>query len=144
MDKLQKREERAIKREQEWQIEKRILEIESKIKAEQKPFKRKLTASKLLIAFLFLNCTIVEIFVGIITVASIKVALVTGMSPDFSPLLAIVGAVVSEVIGYSVYSLKSAKENSLNGITYLNAQHEHEMEMLSFNNDDIDEENGLG
>ena len=42
-------------------------------------------------------------------------------NPDFTPLVALIGAVVSEVVGYAVYALKSAKENTVGGITYESA-----------------------
>ena len=38
--------------------------------------------------------------------------------PDFTPLVTLIGAVVSEVIGFGVYSLKSTKENTVGGIVY--------------------------
>ena len=46
------------------------------------------------------------------------------LSPDFTPLVTLVGAIVSEVIGYAVYAIKAAKENCANGITYMKVQHE--------------------
>lgn len=38
--------------------------------------------------------------------------------PDFGPLLALIGAVIGEVIGYAIYALKSIKENTKDGIIY--------------------------
>lgn len=40
------------------------------------------------------------------------------LAVDFSPLTALIGAIVTEVIGYAVYSIKSMKENTKGGITY--------------------------
>ena len=48
------------------------------------------------------------------------------MAPDFSPLVALIGAVIGEVIGFAVYSLKSAKENTKNGIVYEQAMLEYQ------------------
>ena len=41
-----------------------------------------------------------------------------GNSIDFSPLVTLIGSVIGEVIGFAIYSLKSAKENSEGGIVY--------------------------
>ena len=40
------------------------------------------------------------------------------IAPDFTPLVTLIGAVISEVIGYAVYSLKAMKENTSGGIVY--------------------------
>ena len=44
---------------------------------------------------------------------------------DFSPLVTLIGAVVSEVIGFAVYAIKATKENTANGITYMVAQQQY-------------------
>ena len=41
---------------------------------------------------------------------------------DFSPLVTLIGAVVTEVMGFAVYAVKATKENTANGITYMMAQ----------------------
>jgi hypothetical protein len=41
-----------------------------------------------------------------------------------TPLTTLIGAVISEVVGYAVYSLKAAKENTIGGIQYLQAENE--------------------
>lgn len=82
------------------------------------------TTSKLLIFFLFLNCTLIEIFTCWTTVKAIQIAPELGMI-DFTPLTTLIGAVVSEVIGFAIYSIKSAKENSANGIVYEMAMKEN-------------------
>ena len=46
----------------------------------------------------------------------------TGNPMDFSPLVTLIGAVVTEVIGFAVYAVKATKENTANGITYMMAQ----------------------
>lgn len=80
--------------------------------------KKKIPTSKKLIAFLFTNCTLIELFVAFITWRSLELSTVTLIQPDFTPLITIVGAVVGEVIGYAIYSIKSTKENTKGGITY--------------------------
>jgi hypothetical protein len=49
-------------------------------------------------------------------------------APDFSPLITLIGAVVSEVIGFAIYSIKAAKENTKGGIVYESAMRELNME----------------
>lgn len=117
------KEEREITiKEHRWQREKEVLERKYKLKQEKKEFKKrflpKISTSKLLIFFLFLNCTIIELFTGFVTLKSLDLTTLTMANPDFTPLVTLIGAVVSEVVGYAVYALKSAKENTAGGITY--------------------------
>lgn len=125
-----KNEKEILKQTQEWTREKAILEKEFSLKADKKNFyakyKKKISTSKLLIFFLFLNCTIIELFTGWVTFKSIELSTITSMGPDFSPLVALIGAIVGEVIGFAVYSLKSAKENTKNGIVYEQAMLEYQ------------------
>ena len=117
------KEERDITiKEHRWQREKEVLEKKYKLKQEKREFKKqflpKISTSKLLIIFLFINCTIIELFTGFVTLKSLDLTTLTMANPDFTPLVALIGAVVSEVVGYAVYALKSAKENTAGGITY--------------------------
>lgn len=117
------KEERDITiKEHRWQREKEVLEKKYKLKQEKREFKKqflpKISTSKLLILFLFINCTIIELFTGFVTLKSLNLTTLTMANPDFTPLVALIGAVVSEVVGYAVYALKSAKENTAGGITY--------------------------
>lgn len=117
------KEERDITiKEHRWQREKEVLERKYKLKQEKREFKKqflpKISTSKLLILFLFINCTIIELFTGFVTLRSLDLTTLTMANPDFTPLVALIGAVVSEVVGYAVYALKSAKENTAGGITY--------------------------
>jgi hypothetical protein len=50
------------------------------------------------------------------------------MAPDLTPLVTLIGAVVSEVIGFAIYSIKAAKENTKGGLVYDKAMKELEME----------------
>lgn len=117
------KEERDITiKEHRWQREKEVLERKYELKQEKREFKKqflpKISTSKLLIFFLFINCTIIELFTGFVTLKSLDLTTLTMANPDFTPLVALIGAVVSEVVGYAVYALKSAKENTAGGITY--------------------------
>lgn len=119
---MTERERDLIIAERRWQKEKPLREREYKLKEDQRQFKEthrpKISTSKLLIIFLFINCTIIEIFTGYVTLRSLDIATMTFMMPDFTPLVTLIGAVVSEVIGFAIYAIKSAKENTSGGIVY--------------------------
>ena len=40
------------------------------------------------------------------------------ITPDFSPLITLISAVIGETIGFFIYSSKAAKENCKGGIVY--------------------------
>lgn len=127
------KEERKITiRERQWEKEKAVLEREYALKNEKnklkKQFAPKISTSKLLILFLFINCTLIELFTGYITLKSIDIATYTMMNPDFTPLVTLIGAVVSEVIGFAVYAIKSAKENTTGGIIYETAMRQQQLD----------------
>lgn len=77
----------------------------------------------MIILFLFINCTLVELFTGYITIVDLSIAKITGMV-DFSPIVTLIGAVVGEVIGFAIYAAKSTKENTEGGIVYQNMMNE--------------------
>ena len=121
--------EKAVrKREKRWNVEKPLLETDCAIEAERRYFckkeKRKISTSKLLIAFLFINCTLIELFTGWAIIKMLAIVATTGAMIDFTPLVTLIGTVISEVIGYAIYALKSAKENSVGGIVYDKAMQE--------------------
>ena len=108
--------------EKKWEAEKQYLERKYKLKMDKKAMRKKMMGkiptSKLLILFLFINCTLIELFTGWTTIQSFKLAHELMITPDFTPLVTLIGAVVSEVIGYAIYSLKAMKENTSGGIVY--------------------------
>lgn len=131
--------EHEIKREEiYWNAEKVILERKQKLREEKREMRKpkKMSTTKLLVVFLFVNCTIVELFTGWATAQSLKISYMTGNPMDFSPLVTLIGAVVTEVMGFAVYAVKATKENTANGITYMMAQ-----QSLSNNENDPVEEN---
>lgn len=120
---MTQRERDLVIAEHKWEKEKPLQEREYKLKQEQAEFKKahsskKISTSKLLIALLFINCTLIELFTGYITLKSFDLASMTYTMPDFTPLTTLIGAVVGEVIGFAIYSIKSAKENTAGGIVY--------------------------
>lgn len=76
------------------------------------------TTTKKLMLFLFINCTIIELFTGWVTVESLFIARDYGMAVDFTPLVTLIGAVVGEVFSFAIYAAKSVKENTKGGIIY--------------------------
>lgn len=87
---------------------------------------KKQTTSKKLIVFLFVNCVIIEIFSMAMIALNVVFSKSTGYTPDFSPLNALIGAIVAEVVGFGIYAAKSALENREGGVTYLNAVYDLE------------------
>lgn len=109
-------------------------QIDNEISAEQKEYKEtkrkaKLPSqSKILLVFLFINFTLLEGFVGYITIKTLTTALAMGLLPDFSPLITLISLVVGETISYGIYAAKSKAENVQGGITYDMAMKQFELE----------------
>lgn len=117
---LNKRKEKLQKDKILWQEEKQIIQQEQKIlqqKQELQPKKKFLSTSKLIILFLFINCTLLEIFTCYVTLENIRIAQTIG-SVDFTPLVTLISTVVGEVISFAIYSAKASKENTKGGIVY--------------------------
>lgn len=125
------KEKDVLKDEWLWEQQRVLLNRKYKIKQEKRQLKnkyRRFTTTKLLILFLFISCTIIEVFTGWVTVQTMLLASTTGIAIDFSPLVCLIGAVVGEVFGFAIYSIKAMKENSQNGVVYMAAQHELDKE----------------
>ncbi len=123
--------EKAEKRLKQWQSKKQMLLIEQQIKKEKREIlqksKKKTTTTKFLMFFLFISCTIVELFTLFITVHVLNL----GLMPDFGPLQMLITAIVSEVVGFAIYALKSAKENTKGGIVYQTAMLNQSMQNIN-------------
>ncbi len=113
-----------------WKAEKPLIERRNQINQEKKDLKQKSPKkpswSKLLLLFLFINFTILEIFVGWVTIHSFTLAFTYGTTPDFTPLITLIGAVIGETLSYGIYSAKSKAENTQGGIVYESARWERE------------------
>ena len=130
---LREKERYVLSQEKIWNKEKEILEREYKIKAERKSLKEKfkkkkdkIANSKLLVWFLFINCTIIELFTIWVISRELNLAAEGILAPDLSPLMALITTVVAEVIGFGIYALKSTKENTEGGIVFETAMREFE------------------
>ena len=109
-----------------WKQEKDLLIKEQQMKEEKnevlkKQEKRKLSTTKRLTFFLFINCTIIEIFTLYVTLKQLNM----GMGVDLTPLQMLITTIVGEVIVFAVYSLKSLKENTKGGIIYQTAMNQY-------------------
>lgn len=141
---IKEKERYILSQEKIWNKEKPLLEREYKIKAERKSLKEKfkekkdkIANSKLLVWFLFINCTIIELFTIWVIIRELGLAAQGILSPDLSPLMALISTVVAEVIGFGIYSLKSTKENTAGGIVYETAMYNLQNEEESNECDEI-------
>ena len=139
---LKEKERYILSQEKIWNKEKEILEKEYKIKAERKSLKEKfkekkdkIANSKLLVWFLFINCTVIEIFTIWVIIRELGLAAEGILMPDLSPLMALITTVVAEVIGFGIYALKSTKENTEGGIIFETAMQELKMQQEDFKNE---------
>ena len=122
-------EKKVTKLEQKWEKDKGLIERVNQIKIEKSQLKQNFfekIGTKPLITYLFLNCTLIEIFTMIILLWSLSISAATGLSADMTPLTALISTVVGEVIAFGIYAYKSAKENTKGGTTYLRMEHEFE------------------
>lgn len=120
---INKKKEKARKQFELWQEEKQILLQKEQIKQQKRQIKeqfkverKKLTTTKFLMFFLFASCTAIQGFTFFLTIVSAKMGML-----DFSALQTLITAVVAEVVGFAVYSIKSLKQNTKGGIVYQTA-----------------------
>lgn len=126
---MNKNKSQLQKQRQLWQLQKQALIQKEQIKKEKREIKEKykqkskFAFSKFLIFFLFLNCTVVEVITFILTFKTVQLGVI-----DFSSLQMLITAIVGEVIGFSIYALKSLKQNTTGGIVYQTAIREQQKE----------------
>ena len=109
-----------------WEKEKILVMAEQDLKEDiqktrnrKKPPKaqrRQLTTTKFLMLFLFISCSVIELFTMYAIIKGMNMGLM-----DFTPLTMLITSVVAETVGFSIYSLKSMKENTKGGIVYQTA-----------------------
>ena len=95
-------------------------ELDEDIKTVKK--KKKISTSKLIVLFLFINCSIIEAFTLWITYKSMEM----GLGADFGPLTMLITSVVGEVISFAIYAVKATKENTVGGVVYDSAMMENQ------------------
>lgn len=122
---------------QDWEKEKPILMAQQDLKEEKKQIKNRykkqkesLSMSKRLMIFLFVSCSLIELFTLYITLKGANAGFY-----DFSALSLLITTVVGEVVAFTVYSIKALKENTQGGIVYetalKNTQIENQQEELN-------------
>ncbi len=118
-----------------WEKDKNLLTQIQEMKEEKntllkKEEKRKLTTTKRLTFFLFINCTLIQIFTLYVLLKQLNM----GMEVDLTPLQMLITTIVGEVIVFAIYSIKSLKENTKGGIIYQTTLNEQNS-LLNYNND---------
>lgn len=102
--------------EDSWKREKEVLQRELSLKEDKKSLKtrkskterKKTTTTKLIVWFILINCTIVEIYSMWVMYKLM----------DLSALSTMITAIIGEAVTLAVYCVKSAKENTSGGIVY--------------------------
>ena len=89
---------------------------------------KKVSTTKRLMFFLFVNCTLVELFTAWVTAQNLMLVRDVGANLDFTPLVTLIGTVVGEVLSFAVYAAKSMKENTQGGIVYEQMMHSNHQE----------------
>lgn len=123
---LSQKEKRAEVERRRWEREKVVLQSQQQIEEERYKLKKrswdvKLPFSKLLMIFLFINFTILEIFTGWVTISSFTLAYAIGVMPDFTPLITLLGAIIGETLSFGIYSAKAKAENTKGGVVFESA-----------------------
>lgn len=130
--KIRKQSEDVRFNEKIWNYQKPLIKKQNDLDSEKKELiseRRKIKLpswGKMFLIFLFLNFTVLEFFVGWVTVSSFSLAFTMGIMPDFTPLVTLIGLVVGETISYGCYSSKSKAENTSGGIVYEAAMRTYE------------------
>lgn len=125
---LTKKKTHLVEEQKQWEEEKPLIIAEQDLKQDKKDTKNRkkeqkkaLSTTKRLMIFLFVSCSIIQIFTLVVTVISMTAGIY-----DFTALQMLITAVVGEVVAFAVYSLKSLKENTKGGIVYETAMWEKE------------------
>ena len=79
--------------------------------------RKRLSTSKIVLWFMLILLLAIVIFTGYITISMLGLAAVIGVM-DFTPLVALISAMVGQVIITLGYFVKSTKENTEHGLTY--------------------------
>lgn len=104
--------------EKSWEIEKDILIRKNKMESEKKSLtkKSKISTTKLLVLFLLINFTVVEVY-------SMWIMYTLA---DLSALYTLITAVIGETMTLAIYAIKSTKENTSGGIVFEKAMKDNE------------------
>lgn len=97
------------------------------------PEKRKPAYSKLLVAFIFIDCLFIQGFI-------MHMMAKTGDMSHLSSLIGLIGTLFVQGMSLVSYNSKSAKENSVNGIIYEMAMKDTDNQVANTMSDDIDDD----
>ena len=123
-DKLRaKRHANKVKRKQE------IYEI----RHSNDPERKKPAYSKLLVAFIFIDCLVIQVFI-------MRMIAKTGDMTQISSLIGLIGTLFVQGMSLISYNAKSAKENSAQGIIYEMAMKDSGDQITNNMSDDIDDD----
>lgn len=104
--------------EKSWEREKNLQERRYRLKQEKKQMKnkdkKKIATTKLIVFFILFNCTMIEVYSMWVMYKFM----------DLSALYSLITAVIGESITFIAYAAKSAKENTVGGITYEKAMND--------------------
>ena len=148
--KLRKYKQNINFKEKLWLQLKPTLLQDNKIEQERKEIKNEKSKiklpswSKMLLVFLFFNFTLLEIFIGYVTIQSFTLAFAIGMMPDFTPLVTLIGLVAGETISYGAYCAKSKAENTRNGITYDSVMYQLKYNWIQQEKEQSNNDNAVG
>ena len=109
--------------ERRWKEEKEIIDRRNKLKQARKGKKKKIETSKIVLWFMLCLLLSIILFTGYVTLSMMNIAANTSTMMDFTPLVALISAIVGQVIITLGYFIKSGVENREGGVTYLNAQY---------------------
>lgn len=93
-EQFEKAKEKALQKAEIRKIQFEIDEINSQ-------YKKSIPTTKLLMGFILINCTIVEIYSMVLMI----------YLQNLDPLSALIGSVITESLSYAIYCAKSYKEN---------------------------------
>lgn len=126
----QKRKKKLERQIKFWQKEKQLIFLRQDLSKDKKDThnrlkkqRKKTTTTKLLMLFLFISCSAIEFFTIFLTFKGLMLGFL-----DFSALQSLITAVVAQVVGFAIYSLKSVKENTKGGIIYQTAMLDRQVE----------------
>ena len=97
--------------------------------------------SKIVLWFMLTLLLAIVMFTGYVTLRMMNLASEIGSMLDFTPLVALISAMVAQVIITLGYFAKSSKENTKDGVTYLNAQYQL---LNRIDSQEEDSEEGVG
>ena len=97
------------------------------------PERRKPAYSKLLVAFIFIDCLVIQVFI-------MRMIAKTGDMTQISSLIGLIGTLFVQGMSLISYNAKSAKENSAQGIIYEMAMKDSNDQITNNMSDDIDDD----